>query len=64
MAPANADMHYALAKKIEDEEVEWIKNNDDGQYDHLLKTLGRDETDGFVDAVFMTIGSKSERSSS
>ena len=56
VAPANAEMHYVLAKRIEVEEVEWIKRPFN---DSDLTTLGRSEVDGVVDAVFVTSGGKS-----
>ena len=56
IAPADAEVHYVLAKRIEDGEVEWIQ---DGFKDDHLTTLGRDEVDNVVDAVFVTSGGKS-----
>lgn len=56
IAPADADVHYVLAKRIEDGEVEWIQ---DGFKDDCLTTLGRDEVDNVVDAVFVASGGKS-----
>lgn len=54
-APADAEMHYALQKRIEDGQVEWIK----GQFeDQILHTYGRDEVDNVADAVFVTLGGK------
>lgn len=55
IAPPNAEVHYALAKRIESGEVEWLKKSfEDGD----LETLGREEVDKVVDAVFVTIGKK------
>ena len=51
IAPADSDVHYVLAKRIEDGEVEWIKKSFE---DTDLSTLGRDEVDNVVDAVFVT----------
>ena len=51
LVPADSDVHYVLAKRIEDREVEWIKKNFE---DTDLSTLGRDEVDKVVDAVFVT----------
>lgn len=59
IAPAEADVHYVLAKRIEDEQVEWIK---EGFEDAYLSTLGRDEMENVVDAVFVTSGGKSASS--
>lgn len=56
IAPADADVHYVLAKRIEDGEVEWIQ---DGFKDDHLTTLGRNEVENVVDAVFITSGGKS-----
>lgn len=56
IAPADADVHSVLAKRIEDGEVEWIQ---DGFKDDCLTTLGRDEVDNVVDAVFVASGGKS-----
>ena len=55
LAPADADFHYVLAKRIEDGEVEWIKKEFE---DADLSTLGRDEVDKVVDAVFVTANGK------
>ena len=51
IAPADAVVHYVLAKRIEDGEVEWIKKTFE---DSDLSTLGRSEVDNVVDAVFVT----------
>jgi hypothetical protein len=59
VAPANAEVHYVLAKRIEEGEVEWIK---EGFEDAHLTTLGRDEVDTVVDAVFVTSNGKSTMS--
>ncbi|OCK83128.1 uroporphyrin-III C-methyltransferas-like protein [Lepidopterella palustris CBS 459.81] len=55
IAPADANLHYGLTKRIDEKEVEWIKREFG---DEDLKTLGRDEVDGVVDAVFVTLGGK------
>ncbi len=55
IAPADAEIHYVLAKRIEDGEVEWIKKNFE---DADLSTLGREEVNNFVDAVFVTVNGK------
>lgn len=55
IAPADADVHYVLAKRIDDGEVEWIKK---GFEDADLSTLGRGEVDNVVDAVFVTSNGK------
>lgn len=55
IAPEDATLHYGLVKRIDEGEVLWLKRafkEDD------LTTLGRDEVDGVVDAVFVTMGGK------
>ena len=54
-AAEDAEMHYALTKRIEEGTVDWLKR---AFRDDDLQTLGRDEVDGVVDAVFVTIGGK------
>lgn len=49
------DLHYGLQKRVESGEVEWLKRD---FKDEDLTTLGRDEVDGVVDAVFVTLGPK------
>ncbi|KAI9858763.1 MAG: hypothetical protein M1824_004183 [Vezdaea acicularis] len=56
IAPADATVHYGLQKRIDEGEVEWVKKTFE-EFD--LKTLGRDEVDNVVDAVFVTLGSRS-----
>ncbi|KAI4091138.1 MAG: hypothetical protein L6R37_007784 [Teloschistes peruensis] len=55
IAPHDADIHYALEKRIETGQVEWVKS---GFEEEDLSTLGRDELDNVVDAVFVTLGGK------
>lgn len=55
VAPEDAEVHYALMKRIDEGTVEWMRN---GFRDEDLTTLGRDEVDGVVDAVFVTVGGK------
>jgi uroporphyrin-III C-methyltransferase len=55
IAPESANVHYGLAKRIEEHGIRWEKRefqNSD------LSTLGRDEVDGVVDAVFVTTGGR------
>ena len=59
IAPPDADVHYVLAKRIQDGEVEWIKKSFE---DAHLSTLGRDEVDNVADAVFVTTNGKSASS--
>lgn len=60
VAPDNADLHFTLAKAVDDGRVRWIQREFQEQD---LKTLGREEVDGFVDAVFITWVAKDPQSS-
>jgi len=51
IAPQDAELHYTLAKKVEDGVVQRIQRQFE---DNDLKTLGREEVDHVVDAVFIT----------
>lgn len=53
LVPETAELHYALQKRIDDGEVKWIK---EAFRDEHLFTLGREEIDRVVDAVFVTSG--------
>ncbi|KAF2105056.1 uroporphyrin-III C-methyltransferase [Rhizodiscina lignyota] len=53
LAPADSDLPYTLAKRIEDGQVEWVKRDFN---DEDLTTLGREEVDHVADAVFVTLG--------
>ena len=53
VAPAEADVHYVLARRIDEGDAEWIQKSFDEQ---LLGSLGREEVGNFVDAVFVTSG--------
>jgi uroporphyrin-III C-methyltransferase len=53
IAPAVSELHYGLQKRIEAGEVEWIQKPFDIE---LLTTLGREEVNKVVDAVFVTVG--------
>ena len=55
IAPEDVDVHYGLEKRIEDGEVEWVKRE---FRDEDLRELGREEVEGVVDAVFVTIGAR------
>lgn len=55
IAPADAAVHYVLMKRIDAGEVEWVKRSFE---DADLTTLGRDEVDNVVDAVFVCLGGK------
>ncbi|KAK8104392.1 uroporphyrin-III [Apiospora kogelbergensis] len=56
---AEAEVHYALQKRIDTDEVKWVKksfeNND-------ALTLGRADLAGVVDAVFVTSGPRDPQS--
>lgn len=56
IAPGDSEVHYVLAKRIQDGEVEWIKRNFETAD---LETLGREEVDNVVDAVYITSSGKS-----
>ncbi|GAB7337549.1 hypothetical protein MBLNU457_g2865t1 [Dothideomycetes sp. NU457] len=56
IAPENATIHYGLEKRIDEGKVEWIKRD---FQESDLTTLGREEVDHVVDAVFVTSGGKS-----
>ncbi|CAK1359218.1 putative uroporphyrinogen-III C-methyltransferase [Cercospora beticola] len=56
IAPESATLHYGLAKRIEEHAVQWVKRDFE---ETDLTTLGRDEVDHVVDAVFVTAGGKS-----
>jgi uroporphyrin-III C-methyltransferase len=53
IAPESAELHYALQKRIDSGEVEWLKKNFE---DEDVLRLGREEINGIVDAVFVTSG--------
>jgi uroporphyrin-III C-methyltransferase len=55
LAPPPAKVHSPLAKLVEDGRVKWIQRD---FKDSDLETLGRDEVDNVVDAVFVTTGLK------
>lgn len=57
VAPDNGEIHYGLAKRIEESKVQWIQSEITEEH---LKTLGRAEVDGFVDAVFVTTGGRTQ----
>ncbi|KAF4124443.1 uroporphyrin-III C-methyltransferase [Geosmithia morbida] len=59
VAPADAELHYALQRRVDDGEVKWEKKSFD---DDDLFRLGRNEVDHVVDAVFVTSGSRDVQS--
>lgn len=56
IAPSTASLHYGLAKRVEEGNVTWQQRD---FQDSDVTTLGREEVDGVVDAVFVTMGGKS-----
>ncbi|PGH10559.1 hypothetical protein AJ79_05381 [Helicocarpus griseus UAMH5409] len=60
VAPEGVEIHHTLAQKIDDGRVRRIAR--EFQEDDL-KTLGRDEVDNVVDAVFVTLGGNNPLSS-
>ncbi|KAI0544276.1 uroporphyrin-III C-methyltransferase [Xylaria curta] len=57
LAPATTELHYALQKRLDDGEIKWVK--EEFQESHLF-TLGREDVDHVVDAVFVTSGSRED----
>lgn len=55
VAPEDATLHYGLAKRIEDGQVQWLRRS---FHEDDLITLGRPDVDGIVDAVFVTADGK------
>lgn len=55
VAPEQDDLHFSLSKRIEDGTISWTKRDFE---DKDLTTLGREEVDHVVDAVFVTTGPK------
>jgi uroporphyrin-III C-methyltransferase len=53
IAPEPAELHYALQKRIDNGEVEWLKKPFED--DDVLR-LGREEINRVVDVVFVTTG--------
>ncbi|KAI1748675.1 uroporphyrin-III C-methyltransferase [Xylaria castorea] len=57
LAPATTEPQYALQKRLDDGEMKWVK--EEFQESHLF-TLGREDVDHVVDAVFVTSGSRED----
>ncbi|KAI1110671.1 uroporphyrin-III C-methyltransferase [Nemania sp. NC0429] len=51
IAPETADLHHALQRRVDDGEVQWVRES---FRDSHLFTLGREDVDRVVDAVFVT----------
>ncbi|KAK4964166.1 uroporphyrin-III C-methyltransferase, partial [Elasticomyces elasticus] len=56
IAPEVTSLHHGLSKRIDDASVKWIKRE---FQDEDLTSLGREEVEHVVDAVFVTLGTKS-----
>lgn len=55
LAPETIQLHSALQKRIDQGHVKWVR--DDFRDSHLF-TLGREDVDHIVDAVFVTSDSR------
>lgn len=55
VAPETANMHYGVTKRVEEHSIQWIRRD---FQDEDLTTLGREEVDCVVDAVFVTSGAR------
>lgn len=55
IAPPYAEFHYALRDAIDAGKVEWIRRKFE---DADVQSLGRDEVNRVVDAVFVTLGGR------
>ena len=53
IAQETTELHYALQKRIDSGEVEWLKKEFE---DEDVLRLGREEISGVVDTVFVTLG--------
>ncbi|KAH8662476.1 tetrapyrrole methylase [Xylariales sp. PMI_506] len=53
LAPEGTELHYALQRRVDNGEVKWVKKSFE---DADLETLGREEVERVVDAVFVTSG--------
>ena len=53
IAPADAEMHCPLSRRIAEGRVTWIPRE---FQEADLRTLGREQVENVVDAVFVTIG--------
>jgi uroporphyrin-III C-methyltransferase len=55
IAPACSDIHYTLAKHVDAGKATWVQRHFE---DHDLQSLGREDVERVVDAVFVTIGAQ------
>lgn len=53
IAPETVDMHFTLSEHISQGTAQWVRRN---FQDDDLTSLGREEVDRVVDAVFVTLG--------
>jgi uroporphyrin-III C-methyltransferase len=60
IAPETAELHYALQKRIDNDEVKWLKKSFE---DEDVLQLGREEINYVVDTVFVTLGPRDPLSS-
>lgn len=59
----DAPVHFSLHKRIEENSIEWIKKTNGGAFEEEdLYRYGREEVGGWADAVFITEGGRSLRS--
>lgn len=61
IAPLAAEVHYVLQKRLEAGEIERIQEEFEEAH---LTTLGREEVNNVVDAVFITSGGKTSKGES
>lgn len=59
IAPAHEEVHFTLARAIEEGKVRWVQQDFEEQH---LSTLGRGEIDNYVDTVFLTLPADDSRS--
>ncbi|KIV80562.1 hypothetical protein PV11_08055 [Exophiala sideris] len=59
VSPETDDVHFTLAKAIDDGRVKWVQRE---FQEEDLRTLGREDVDGYVDAVFVTLPSRAPES--
>lgn len=59
IAPKDSIVHYGLQKRIADTSITYVERD---FQDDDVKTLGRAEVDGYVDAVFVTLDRRDPRS--
>lgn len=55
IAPETDDPHFTLTRLVEEAKIQWTRNSFKSSD---LRTLGRQEVDNYVDAVFVTTGAR------